>query len=46
LPSREQLLSVLDFDEQYEGLSRHCQQIENVVQALPPGFPNVSEWTK
>jgi hypothetical protein len=46
LPSRKQLLSVLDFDEQYENLSRHCQQIDDVVRALPPGFPNVSEWAK
>jgi len=46
LPSREQLLSVLDFDEPYERLSGYCQQIESVVGSLPSGFPNLSEWRK
>lgn len=46
LPKRDQLLSVLDSDERRRPYMDNLQQIENLLQKLPRGFPNVSEWTK
>ncbi|MGD0950649.1 MAG: hypothetical protein ABSA52_24965 [Candidatus Binatia bacterium] len=53
---RAQLLSALDFDEidRYGSLAPAAarmldfdlQEIENLLHAMPRGFPNVTEWTK